>query len=505
MSSAEGAASTRRWVLAATIVGSAMAFIDGSVVNVALPALQAEFHASVADLQWVVEAYSLFLSALLLVGGSLGDMLGRRKIYAIGVALFAVASLACALAGSMQMLIAARAVQGIGGALLVPGGLAIITATFPSEERGQAIGTWSGWSAMTTAVGPVIGGWAIEHLSWRWAFLINLPLAIAVLVLVWLHMPESRGEQGRLDFVGAVLATLGLGGVIYGLIEAGPSGPQWLPLGVGLGVLVAFVGVEGWQSKPMVPLSLFRSRNFSGANLLTLFLYGALSGLFFFMPLVLIQVQHYSATAAGAATLPFVVLMFGLSRWAGGLVEHVGARLPLVAGPLISAVGFSLFGRIELGSGYWTVIFPAVMVLGFGMTVTVAPLTTTVMGAVDKRHVGIASGINNAVSRAAGLLAIAIFGLYVSSLFNASLDAGLTRLALAPTVQEQVVSQRTRLAAIEVPSLPAPQQAAVREVVDTAFLQAFRALAHWMAGLAVLSALAALLLIEGSARSHTSP
>ena len=489
------------WILAATILGSSMAFIDGSVVNVALPALQKSLNASVIDVQWVVESYALFLAALLLAGGSLGDHFGRRLIYSIGIAVFALASIWCGLAPNIKQLILARAAQGVGAALLVPGSLAIISASFGEKERGRAIGTWSGFTAITAAIGPVMEGWLIDHLSWRAVFFVNVPIAVTVLVLVFRHVPESRDTDARgLDFTGAFLATASLGAIVYGLIESSRLGFRhpavFISLAGGLISTILFVYIESRKREPMLPLSLFRSRNFSGANLLTLFLYTALAGSLFFLPLNLIQVQGYTATAAGAALLPFILIMFFLSRWSGGLVKRYGARLPLVIGPIIAAAGFTLFTRPGIGGSYWTNFFPAVVVLGLGMATSVAPLTTTVMNSVSENRAGLASGINNAVSRTAGLLAIAILSLVVLYSFNARLDRKLSSINIPPEVRLSLDSQRAKLAGAEVPiNVSVETQAALKQAIAESFVSAFRRVMLIAAALALLSSLSAWFLI----------
>lgn len=502
--SAPCSAAAAPWILAATILGSSLAFIDGSVVNLALPAFQADLNATVIDAQWVVEAYALLLAALILVGGSLGDLYGRRCIYAAGVAFFAASSIWCGLAPNIGQLILARGLQGIGAALLVPGSLAIIGASFRQGERGRAIGTWSGFTSITAAVGPVLGGFLIEHGSWRWVFFINVPLALIVLALTFWHVPESRNPHaGRvLDWAGAALATAGLGGVIYALIESSKRG--WNDPAVmvacpsGVLALAAFVVLEARINAPLLPLSLFRSRNFSGANLLTLFLYSALSGALFFFPLNLIQVQGYSATSAGAAMLPFIFLMFLLSRWSGGLVDRYGIQPPLIVGPVIVAIGFVIFAIPAIGGSYWTTFFPAVVVLGLGMAISVAPLTTTVMNSVPEERAGTASGINNAVSRLAGVLSIGVLGVIMLASFNHHLSLRLAGIDLEPQIRQEIDSQRVKLAAIEISQgLDNRVRDEIRRSIDRSFVAGFRIVMLVASGLALVSALITTLMIEG--------
>ncbi len=480
-----------------------MAFIDSTVVNVALPALQASFHSTVVGVQWVVEAYGLFLGALILVGGSLGDLFGRRSMFLAGVGIFAAASIACGFASNIQQLVIARSIQGIGAAFLVPGSLSIISACFDEKSRGQAIGTWSAFTAITMALGPVLGGWLVEHASWRWAFFINIPLAAAVITISLRHIPESRSAiVGRVDWLGALVATVGLGGVVYGFIESTSLG--WghpLVFGsllTGFSCVIGFVFVEATVTSPMVEPSLFRSRSFTAANLLTLFLYAALGIFFFLFPMNLIQVQGYSTTATGAAALPLILLMFFFSRWSGGLVARYGPRLPLVIGPLIAAMGFLLFALPGVGVSYWKAFFPAFLVLGFGMAISVAPLTTVVMGSVGQDHAGTASGVNNAVARVAGVLVVAILGIVMVKLFSSSLDRSLTGDLITPGILQYVRSNEIKLAGLDLPSgLDSETATLIRASISHAFVFGFRTVMVICAGLSLASAAVASLMIPG--------
>jgi EmrB/QacA subfamily drug resistance transporter len=403
-----------RWVLFATVLGSALASIDATVVGIALPAIGRDFNASLADLQWVVTAYTLTLAGLLLVAGALGDRYGRRLVFQVGVVWFALASVLCGLAVNSSMLIAARALQGVGAALLTPGSLAIIEASFHPDDRGKAIGAWSGFAGVGTAIGPFLGGWLIQAASWRLIFAINLPLAVLVVAVAWRHVPESKAEAatGRVDFAGGALVTLGLIGVTYGLID-GPSagwnrpGPVAALVG-GTVLLIAFVLRERRARMPVLPLSLFSSAQFSAANGVTFVVYGALGGVLFLLPIQLEQVSGYTALEAGISLLPVTVIMLALSARSGALAAKIGPRLQMTVGPVIIAVGLALFARIGHSASYLTEVLPAVLVFGLGLATNVAPLTTTVLAAAPPENVGAASAVNNDVARAAGLIAVAV-------------------------------------------------------------------------------------------------
>jgi len=485
---------SRPWVLAATILGSSVAFIDGTVVNVALPALQSNLHATMVDVQWVIESYGLFLSALILVGGALGDSLGRRKMFLLGVLGFAVASAGCGFSSNIKSFLVWRSVQGIAAAFLVPGSLAIISSSFDEKSRGKAIGTWAGFTTITTAFGPVLGGWLVEHASWHWIFFLNIPLAALVLIISFWHVPESRSSNpGSVDWLGASIATFGLAGLVYGFLESSILG--WMhPLVIGtlifgVGSLATFIFVEKRIKTPMVPLKLFQSGSFSGANLVTLFLYAALGIFFFLFPLNLIQIQKYSATATGAAALPMILLMFLLSRWSGGLINRYGPKIPLIVGPLIAAVAFLLFAVPDVRARYWTAFFPAFVVLGLGMAISVAPLTTVVMNSVGPERAGTASGINNAVARVAGVLAVAVLGAVMAAAFAHSLRHSLNVLNLTGSVVEQLESNVAKLGDLGAPSgIDSQTTTTIRSAIAESFIFGFRLIMLLCAGLATASA-----------------
>jgi EmrB/QacA subfamily drug resistance transporter len=498
----------QRWTLVATILASGIVFLDSTVVNVALPAIGRELNMGLSGLQWIVDGYVLTLAALLILGGSLGDRFGRRRIMLIGLVGFGAASASCGLAPSDAWLIGSRMVQGVGGAMLVPGSLAIIRSVFSEgEERGTAIGQWSGWSGITTVIGPLLGGWLVDSLSWRWVFFINLPIIALAAGLLLSHVPESRDEEAakHLDWRGALLVTLGLGGLVFGLIQgpvAGWRSPYVLAgLGGGLVGLLLFVAVEARAREPMVPLDIFRSRAFTGANLTTLGVYFALYGTMFFLVIYLQNVMGYSALDAGLVLAPVSLLMLLLSPLFGKLAGRHGPRLYMSIGPLACGCGLLAFLRVHPDSGYWTGVLPAVLILGLGLACTVAPLTNTVVSAVSGRRSGIAAAINNAVSRIAALLAIGGLGVVVTLAFNASLErqaAGLSLPAPAQAALQRVAQNPTGSA--DVAGLPPNAAKAVRQSYTFAFHRAMvvAAAMAWAGGL-----VAALTLRNGDKEQNT--
>lgn len=418
-----------RWVIAVAVLGSGMAFLDGTVVNVAIPAIGEDLDAETSSLQWILNGYLLTLSALILIGGSLGDRHGRRRVFVVGVGAFTVASLLCAVAPSAEALTVARLLQGVGGALLTPGSLAMIESSFRPADRARAIGAWSGLGGVATALGPLFGGWLVEAVSWRAIFLINVPIGLLTMLWATRHVPETRDPHagGRLDFLGALLAAVGLAGTTYALIEAPENGASAAVVtgGVaGLAALVAFVVQERRSPNPMMPLGIFASRQFTAANLVTFAVYAALGGVFFMLVAFLQISAGYTPLAAGAASLPVTVLMLLFSSRAGLLAQRIGARLPLTVGPLVIAAGILLMARIDPGDDYVSSVLPAMVVFGIGLTLVVAPVTATVLAAADSRHSGIASGINNAVARVAGLLAVAVLPIVAGLTGDSFYDPG---------------------------------------------------------------------------------
>lgn len=495
-----------RWVLASTILASSMAFIDGTALSVALPVIQEDLNATGAELLWIVDSYLVMLAALILIGGSMGDKIGRKKVFMAGIALFSLASLACGLSPDANFLIAMRVLQGIGGAFMIPGSLAIITAYFGRDRRGQAIGTWSAVTTIVVVGGPFLGGLLANTGFWRGIFLINLPLAAITLIILYLKTPESRDEDhGPLDFKGAAQVFLGLAFLVYGFISAPEYGFSSVRI---YGALIAgavfialFVLTESRSKHPMVPLSIFKARAFSGANLLTLFLYGGLSVAFFFYPLNLVQVQGYNPFQAGLSFLPFTFLLAGMSRWAGGLVDRIGPRLPLVVGPMAAGGGFILLAIPGITGGpadYWRSFMPGIICFGVGMGITVAPLTTTVMSALPQRFAGTASGVNNAVSRSAGVLAIAIMGSAALQFFAWQLEVNTQDVNLSPPVRQALREEADRFGEASVPAEVDPQKVPeVNKAIKESFVQTYRLVMSICAIMAGISVVMTLLLIRG--------
>jgi EmrB/QacA subfamily drug resistance transporter len=499
------------WVLAAAIIGSSMAFINGTVTNVALPAIQSDLGVPLAQAQWVVQVYALLLATFLLVGGSLGDHFGHRRVFVVGLSIFTLGSVGCAVAASPGQLIAARAVQALGAAGLIPGSLAILSAAYEGDRRGAAIGTWSSFAGISAVVGQVLGGYLIDTVSWRAAFLVNVPLAMVVLLIVFRYVTESRTEDARaLDLPGALLVTVGLGGIVYGLIGASDqslSPLELVAIVVGAVALVGFVIVERRASEPLVPLHLFGSRNFSGANLMTFLLYAGFGGALFLLPIFLIQVHGYSATAATSALVPFAVVTFVMGRWAGGLVTRYGEKLPLMIGPTFAAAAFILFALPGVGGSYWATYFPAVVVLGFGMSLVFAPLSIAILNAVEEEHSGLGSGVNRAVQRMAKVLGLAMLAFLVLAAFHNSLDARVNGLDLTPGQEAALRAEKADLGAPHImeKGKSGGEDAAIDRAVDHAFLSAFRFAMYVSAGMAATSAIAAALVIRGEGKKGNEP
>jgi EmrB/QacA subfamily drug resistance transporter len=498
----------QRLTLIATILGSTVVFLDSTVVNVALPAIGRDLGAGLAGQQWVVEAYLLTMVSLMLVGGSLGDQFGRRRVFVIGLLAFGLTSALCAVAPTVELLIAARGLQGIAGALLVPGSLAIVAATFEGEARGRAVGTWTAWTGIATVFGPAGGGALVELLSWRAIFWVNVPLVALTAALALRAVAESRDPEASrgIDALGIALSAVGLGGPVFALIEQPTRGwgdpAVWIPLVAGVACFAAFLAHEARTRRPMLDLGLFRIRNFAVANLTTLAAYAGLIGGLFFVGLFLQQVVGYSALEAGLATTPISVLLFVLSPRFGRLASGVGPRLPMTAGPIVAGLGLVLMLRVDASADYLADVFPAVLVFGLGLSATVAPLTATVLDSVAERRVGIASGVNNGVSRVAGLLAIAVLGAVISAHFGAALDAELGARPLAPAAARTVSeAEEQPLGVPKTRDLPPAEAARVRAAAVSASTSAFH-LGALIAGLLmILGGIAAGVGIENRGRS----
>lgn len=496
-------------ILAATIIGSGMVFLDGTVVTVALPQIQKEFNASVSGLQWLIDIYILFLSVPILVAGSLSDRYGRKKLFNLGLIGFTLASVGCGAASDLNQLILARVLQGISGAVMLPGGLAILNASFPAEMRGRVVGTWSAFTPLTTAIGPLLGGWLVDNVSWRAAFYINLPLGLLTLFLSSRFIPESRSEKlpESQDWLGAILITLGLGSLIYGLIEGphlGWAAPSvWVAIGASLVCLIGFVVVEAKTAHPMIPLELFRHRLFAGITLITFILYFAMSGVFFFFPLNLQQIQEFSATNTGAAFMPIIILLFLMSRWSGYYADKFGPRMPMIVGPVVIGVGFFMYMIPGESANYWLTFLPATIVYGIGLGITVAPLTVVALSAAPMHLSGLASGVSNAASRIASMLAVATLGFLMVLQFSASLEHRTQSLPLSE--QERVLLQDEKLklgGASAPPDLTPAVRTQVDTAIDEAFVDAFRLMMALCGVLALISAGVSALTITNQITHH---
>ncbi|MBB6461765.1 MFS transporter [Flammeovirga kamogawensis] len=504
-SSKNNYSSTQKWTLLATILASSLVFIDGTALNVALPALQRDLNLSGAQLLWVINGYALFLSALLLLGGALGDLYGRNKIFLIGLVLFSVSSLFCGIAQTPYHLLIARSFQGIGGALLTPGSLSILSAHFDNSNRGQAIGLWSTFSALTGVLGPILGGWLAGMGLWRIIFFLNIPLSIVVLIVMLTKVPETRNTKAqKLDGWGALFVVLGLSGLTYGFIESASLGflhPIILSsVFIGCASLVIFIFIEQKSNHPMMPLSLFKSSTFSGGNLLTLFVYAPMGGVLFFVPLNLIDIQGYSEVKTGLAMLPIIICIATISPLMGKYVDKNGYRKPLIAGPIIISIGYYLFSLCGITNGeqeYWTTFFLPFLILGIGMGITVAPLTTSVMGSVSEENIGVGSGINNVIARAANVLAVALMGALALYLFTNSVTEAVNMLELTKNVKHEILLEAVNFTGAKVPSdILIDQKETIEQVYKDAFVTAFNQVVYIAVTLTLLSSVVSYRMIK---------
>jgi EmrB/QacA subfamily drug resistance transporter len=495
-------------VLIGTISASSMAFIDGTVVNVAFPAIQREFAASVSELQWLIGAYGLFVAAFVLSAGAFADRFGRALVFVIGVTVFAISSAWCGLATTVEAMIVARGLQGIGAALLIPTSLAILSGMFAEPRRARAIGIWTASTAAATAIGPLVGALMIETISWRGIFFINIPMAIVAIHLISRHAPPHSAivkPQG-VDIAGAILIIVGLGAIVFGLIngtnKAFNHSSVWIPLGVGAGVLVLFGIVERCSSWPMVPFHLFWNSSFCGVNVATVLLYAALALLFFFHPYTMIYAQGYSETEATASMLPFILAMTLFSSWAGGLTGRYGARRLLIVGSLTTAGGYLLLSVPGIGGSYWATYFPGMAMQGFGMAICIPPLTTTVMSSVEDSAAGLASGINNAMARLAALLAVALIGVVIVSQFSAELDYRLPEAMLPGEIRQLLIGQAPKLAELEIPpDLSGALRTEIEQAIKLALLDSYRAVMWISAGLAFSASLVVVVTVRSCDRT----
>jgi len=497
---------TGKWIMVSCILASAMAFIDGTALNVVLPSLQKSLNATGTDLFWILSAYLLMLASLILIGGSLGDQLGRKKIFMVGILIFIAGSAACGFAPGVTWLIVFRVIQGVGGALMIPGSLSLISSSIQASERGKAIGTWSAFSTLVTMGGPILGGALGDAGLWRYIFFINVPLGLAALIILNSKVKESRDEDSnhRLDYPGAISIALGLAAVTFGFLsipELGIHNPEvYGSLIIGLILLIAFVIIENKSAHPMMPLKLFANATFSGANLLTLFLYAGLGSGMLFMGLNMVQVQGYNQKESGLTFLPFTVLMITIARFSGAMATKYGPRFFLIAGPAIAGAGLLLLSFIKQTAGpaeYWTTFFPGIVVLGLGMSITVAPLTTAVMASVSDHFSGTASGVNNAVSRIAGVFANAVFGTLAVLFFSGALQQQVASIPLSPAQKQAVMAQAPDMGNAHVPKDVAPQnKTVIIKAYHNSFISMYSKIMKISAALGFLGALMAMIFIR---------